>query len=56
MELAIIRRETIGSGNIFFMWLQRWIILKLGATSTTENETVGKFEVMDGCPSKGMIE
>jgi len=36
MELAIIRRETIGSG----------------ATSQTENETVGKFEVMDGCPSK----
>jgi len=39
MELAIIRRETIGTGT----------------TSQTENETVGKFEVMDGCPSKGEV-
>jgi len=39
MELAILRRETIGSGT----------------TSQTENETVGKFEVMDGCPSKGEV-
>jgi len=39
MELAVIRRETIGQGT----------------TSTTENVTVGKFEVMDGCPSKGEV-
>jgi len=39
MELAVIRRETIGTGP----------------TSVTENETVGKFEVMDGCPTKGEV-
>jgi len=39
MELCVIRRETIGSGT----------------TSTTENATVGKFEVMDGCPAKGEV-
>jgi len=39
MELCLIRRETIGTGT----------------TSSTENVTVGKFEVMDGCPAKGEV-
>lgn len=37
MEIAIIKRETTGSGaNIF-----------------TENETIAKYEIMDGAPVKG---
>jgi vacuolar protein sorting-associated protein 26 len=34
MELNIVRRETVGSGN----------------SQTTDNETVTKFEIMDGAP------
>lgn len=38
MEIAIIKRETTGSGpNIF-----------------TENETIAKYEIMDGAPVKGI--
>ena len=37
MELAIIRRETIGAG----------------AQATNENETIAKYEVMDGAPVRG---
>ena len=37
MELAIVRRETIGAG----------------ANAVNENETIGKFEVMDGAPVRG---
>jgi vacuolar protein sorting-associated protein 26 len=37
MELAIIRKETVGSG----------------ATAVTENETLTRFELMDGAPVKG---
>ena len=37
MEVAIIKREVIGSGT----------------NATTENETVAKFEVMDGAPVRG---
>lgn len=37
MELAIIRRETIGAG----------------AQATNENETLAKYEVMDGAPVRG---
>lgn len=39
MEIAIIKRETTGSGpvNVF-----------------TENETIAKYEIMDGAPVKGM--
>ncbi|CAG9327860.1 VPS26B_2 [Blepharisma stoltei] len=37
MEIAIIRRETIGAG----------------AQATNENETVAKYEVMDGAPVRG---
>lgn len=39
MELAIVRRETIGAGN----------------NATTESETLTKFEVMDGAPVKGEV-
>lgn len=40
MEIAIIKRETTGSGpvNLF-----------------TENETIAKYEIMDGAPVKGML-
>lgn len=39
MEIAIIKRETTGSGpvNLF-----------------TENETIAKYEIMDGAPVKGL--
>ena len=37
MEVAIIRKETIGAGS----------------NAISENETVGKFEVMDGAPVRG---
>lgn len=39
MELSIIRRETVGSGK----------------NSVTENETLSKFEIMDGAPVKGEL-
>lgn len=40
MEIAIIKRETTGSGpvNVF-----------------TENETIAKYEIMDGAPVKGKL-
>lgn len=40
MEIAIIKRETTGSGpvNVF-----------------TENETIAKYEIMDGAPVKGNL-
>ena len=37
MELGIIKKETLGSGQ----------------NAVTENETLTKFEVMDGAPVKG---
>jgi vacuolar protein sorting-associated protein 26 len=37
MELAIVRKETVGSGQ----------------NSETQKETLGKYEVMDGAPVKG---
>lgn len=37
MELSIIRKETVGSG----------------AGAVTENETLSRFEIMDGGPVKG---
>ena len=36
MELAIVRKETVGSGQ----------------NSETQKETLGKFEIMDGAPVK----
>mmetsp|Transcript_115354 Transcript_115354/g.160093 ORF Transcript_115354/g.160093 Transcript_115354/m.160093 type:complete len:135 (+) Transcript_115354:530-934(+) len=39
MELSIIRKETVGSGQ----------------NAITENETLNKFEVMDGAPVKGEV-
>lgn len=38
MEIAIIKRETTGSGPNTF----------------TENETIAKYEIMDGAPVKGL--
>ena len=37
MELSIIRKETVGSGQ----------------QAITENETLARFEIMDGAPVKG---
>lgn len=37
MELSIVRRETIGTGS----------------HQINENETVSKYEIMDGAPGKG---
>lgn len=37
MELDIVKRETTGQGP----------------NSQTESETIAKYEVMDGCPTKG---
>jgi vacuolar protein sorting-associated protein 26 len=39
MELSIVKRETIGSGS----------------SQHDENETIAKFEIMDGSPAKGEI-
>ena len=39
MELSIIRRETVGSGQ----------------NAVTENEVLSKFEIMDGAPVKGEV-
>ncbi|CAK85747.1 unnamed protein product (macronuclear) [Paramecium tetraurelia] len=39
MELAVIRQEQIGQG----------------ATQKTHNETLVKYEMMDGCPRKGDV-
>ena len=40
MELAIIRRETAG----------------IGSTAYTEDETITRFEIMDGAPIRGTKE
>lgn len=39
MELSLIRRETVGNGP----------------QAITENETLYKFEIMDGAPVKGEV-
>jgi len=39
MELSIVRKETVGTG----------------ANAQTENETLCKFEIMDGAPVKGEL-
>lgn len=39
MEIAILKRETVGSGpNVF-----------------NENDTIAKYEIMDGAPVKGSL-
>ena len=39
MEMAVIKRESVGSGpNVFH-----------------ENETIAKYEIMDGAPVKGIF-
>ncbi|XP_015596412.1 vacuolar protein sorting-associated protein 26B-like isoform X1 [Cephus cinctus] len=42
MEIAIIKRETTGSEYIF-----------AGPHTFTENETIAKYEIMDGAPVRG---
>ena len=39
MELSIIRKETVGANQ----------------NAVTENETLSKFEIMDGAPVKGEL-
>jgi len=39
MELAVVKKETIGTGT----------------AAQTESETIGKYELMDGCPTKGEV-
>ena len=39
MELSIIRKETVGANQ----------------AAVTENETLSKFEIMDGAPVKGEL-
>ncbi len=38
MEIAILKRESVGTGPNLFH----------------ENETIAKYEIMDGAPVKGM--
>lgn len=40
MELAIIKRETTGTGP----------------NTYNENETIAKYEIMDGAPVRGMCK
>lgn len=39
MEIAILKRESVGNGPNLF----------------NENETIAKYEIMDGAPVKGRI-
>lgn len=69
MEIAIIKRETTGSGQIHYVILV--LLLKfnifeifeqvykinifdcLGPNTFNENETIAKYEIMDGAPVRG---
>lgn len=53
MELDIVKRETTGSGKIIFII---YYIFNKGPNSQTESETIAKYEVMDGCPTKGKFK
>jgi vacuolar protein sorting-associated protein 26 len=59
MEIAIIKRETTGAGesyiSLFLMSLQinNFCFILLGSNVFTENETIAKYEIMDGAPVKG---
>jgi vacuolar protein sorting-associated protein 26 len=44
MELALVRRETVGGGGG-----------SGGAGATLESETLTRFELMDGCPVRGEV-
>lgn len=39
MEITIVKRETYGAGD----------------NAKTQNDTIARFEVMEGCPTKGEI-
>ena len=57
MELAIIRRESAGSGeNSLLKCLpcsQSDIFVGAGPNLYNESETITKFEIMDGAPVRG---
>lgn len=57
MEIAIIKRETTGAGEL---WRLETVspsinnfLFFLGSNVFTENETIAKYEIMDGAPVKG---
>ena len=51
MEVALVRKETIGQCNSpLFPSIYS---LSLATAANTESETIAKYEVMDGCPTKG---
>ncbi|CDW55438.1 Protein MON2-like protein [Trichuris trichiura] len=56
MEIAIIKRETIGTGS-YFTFIRILVVAMrvapLGTSVFHENETVAKYEIMDGAPVKG---
>lgn len=70
MEIAIIKRETTGAGELNSRDVSREILYRfhfeflindavlcshslLGSNIFTENETIAKYEIMDGAPVKG---
>lgn len=58
MEIAIIKRETTGAGmlhsfNCIANFLNIFLLLIQGSNVFTENETIAKYEIMDGAPVKG---
>lgn len=59
MEIAIIKRETTGAGKqSSFYYFHKKILFHLlhllkGSNVFTENETIAKYEIMDGAPVKG---
>jgi len=40
---------------VFFLAEIEIIILFQGANAQTQEEAIAKFEVMDGCPNKGIL-
>ena len=55
MELAIIKRETTGSGMDSITVQTAKYADCLGPNVYHESETVTKFEIMDGAPVKGRL-
>lgn len=67
MEIAIIKRETTGSGQIIIFntikvkyilqYIQysfiKYVFCSLGPNTFNENETIAKYEIMDGAPVRG---
>lgn len=61
MELAIIKRESTGTGErVCWVWLGiGWHLLALwcllGPNTYNENDTIAKYEIMDGAPVRGQM-